>query len=177
MSQQNAVTLFRSQFQAVENSWLEPTMQGVTAEQAHWQAPSGRAAPIGAQYAHHIIALDFLFLGFVRKGAPLAATSFAGKAGFSEPYPMEGDWNAWARRVRVDLDALRQYAQAVYSAFDAQLAELSDDDLATSIDMTSLGFGQQTLGSFLTILLIHGAVHTGEISVTKGLQGLKGYAF
>jgi uncharacterized damage-inducible protein DinB len=177
MSQQNAVSLFRSQFQAVQNGWLEPTMQGVTAEQAHWQAPGGRAAPIGAQYAHHIIALDFLFLGFVRKGAPLAATSYAGKAGLSEPYPMQGDWNEWSRRVRVDVDALHQYAQAVYSALDAQLAELSDDDLTTPIDMTSLGFGQQTLGSFLTILLIHGAVHTGEIAVTKGLQGLKGYPF
>ena len=43
--------------------------------------------------------------------------------------------------------------------------------------MTPVGFGQQTLGSFLTTLLIHGAVHTGEIAVTKGLQGLKGYAF
>jgi uncharacterized damage-inducible protein DinB len=175
VSQQNAVNLLRSQYQAVENGWLEPTVQGVTAEQAHWQAPGGRAAPIGAQYVHHILALDFLFLGFVRKGAPLAASSFAGKAGFSEPPPMEGDWNEWARRVRVDLDALHQYALAVYSAVDAQLAELSDDDLATPVDMTSLGFGQQTIGSFLTTLLIHGAVHTGEISVTKGLQGLKGY--
>ena len=44
---------------------------------------------------------------------------------------MEGDWNEWARRVRVDLDVLHQYAQAVYSAVDAQLAEISDDDLAT----------------------------------------------
>ena len=177
MSQQIAVNLFRSQFQAVHNNWLEPTMQGVTAEQAHWQAAGGLAAPIGAQYAHHIIALDFLFLGFVRKGAPLAATSFAGKTGVSEPYPMEGDWNEWSRRVRVDLDALHQYAQAVYAALDAQLAEISDDDLATPVDMTPVGLGQQTLGSILTIMLIHGAAHTGEISVTKGLQGLKGYAF
>jgi hypothetical protein len=177
MSQQNAVNLLRSQYQTVENGWLEPTMQGVTAEQAHWQAPGGRAAPIGAQYAHHIFGIDFLILGFVRKGAPLAATSFAGKTGVSEPYPMEGDWNEWSRRVRVDLDALHQYAQAVYSALDAQLAEISDDNLATPIDMTPVGLGQQTLGSILTIMLIHGAVHTGEIAVTKGLLGLKGYAF
>jgi len=177
MSQQIAVNLYRSQFQAVHNNWLEPTLQGITAAQAHWQAPGGRAAPIGAQYAHHIIALDFLFIGFVRKGAPLAATSFAGKAGFSEPYPMEGDWNEWARRVRIDPDALHQYAQAVYSAFDAQLAGISDDDLANPVDMTPVGLGQQTLGSFITILLIHAGVHTGEIAVTKGLQGLKGYPF
>lgn len=177
MSQQNAVNLFRSQFHAVHNGWLEPTMQGVTPEQAHWQAPGGRAAPIGAQYAHHFIAIDFLFLGFVRQGAPLAASTFAGKTGLSESYPLEGDWNEWARKVRVDLDALRQYAQATCAALDAQLASLSDEDLATPVDMTPVGLGQQTIGSFLTTLLIHAGAHTGEISVTKGLQNLQGYPF
>lgn len=177
MAQQMAVNLFRSQFQAVHNGWLEPTMQGVTAEQAHWQAPSGRAAPVGAQYAHHIIAIDFLFLGFVRRGAPLGASTHAAKTGLSEPYPMQGDWDEWSRKVRVDLDTLHQYAQAVYAALDTQLATLSDDDLATPVDMTPVGLGQQTIGSFLTTLLIHGAAHTGEIAVTKGLQGLKGYPF
>ena len=176
MSQQNTVNFVRSQFQAVRDNWLEPTMQGVTAEQAHWQVP-GRSAPIGAQYAHHIIALDFLFLGFVRRGAPVYATAFAGKTCLSEPYPMEGNWDKWARQVHIDLDALRQYAQAVYAAFDAQLATLSDDDLATPVDMTAIGMGQQTIGSFLTVLLIHGAAHTGEIAVTKGLQDLQGYPF
>lgn len=171
MSQQNAVTLFRSQFAAVHNGWLGPTMQGVTTAQAHWQAPGGRAAPVGAQYAHHIIAVDFLFLGFVRLGAPVAASTFAGKTGLSDPYPMQGDWDEWARRVRIDLDALHQYAQAVYAAFDAQLATLSDEDLAKPVDMTPVGLGQQTLGSFLTTLLIHAGAHTGEIAMTKGLQG------
>ncbi len=176
MSQQSVVNFVRSEFQAVHNGWLEPTMKGLTAEQAHWQAP-GRSAPIGAQYAHHIIGLDFLFLGFVRRGTPLGASSFADKTGLSEPYPMAGDWNEWARRVRIDLDALRQYAQAVYAAFDGQLAGLSDDDLATPVDMTPLGMGQQTIGSFLTTMLVHAGAHTGEIAVTKGLQDLQGYPF
>lgn len=138
---------------------------------------AGARRPGGAQYAHHIFAIDFLFIGFVRKGAPLAASSFAGKTGVSEPYPMEGDWNAWARRVRIDPDALHPYDRAVYAAFDAQLAELSDDDLATPVAMSPIGLGQQTIGSGLTTLLIRGAAHTGEIAVTKGLQGLKGYPF
>jgi hypothetical protein len=63
------------------------------------------------------------------------------------------------------------------ASLDAQLAAISDDDLATPVDMKPVGLGQQTLGSFLTILLIHAGVHTGEIAVTKGLQGLKGYPF
>jgi uncharacterized damage-inducible protein DinB len=150
-------------------------MQGVTPGQAHWQAP-GRSAPIGAHYAHHIISVDYLWNGLVG-GVPQGASSFAGKTGLSEPYPMEGDWGEWARSVQIDLEALRQYAQAVYAAFDAQLSALTDEELATPVDLTAMGLGEQTYGSLLTILLIHGAAHTGEISVIKGLQGLQGYPF
>jgi len=171
-----SISSARSSRPSTTAGWNLPC-KGVTPEQAHWQAPDGRAAPVGAQYAHHIIALDFLFLGFVRQGAPLAASTFAGKTGFSLPYPMQGDWDEWASKVRIDLDALRQYAQAVYAALDAQLATQNDDDLATPVDMTPVGLGQQTIGSFLTTLLIHAGAHTGEISVTQGLQGLQGYPF
>lgn len=178
MSQHSMVDSIRAQFQAAHNVWLEPTMQGVTPEQAHWQPPGGRVAPIGAQYAHHIVALDFLFLGFVRQQPPLAMTSFANKTGLSAPYPMEGDWMGWAHAVQIDLEALRQYAQAAYASVDAQLAMLSDDDLATPVDMTPVGLGQQTLGSFLmNLLVLNATAHTGEISVVKGLQGLQGYPF
>lgn len=178
MSQQNVVNYVRSQFQAAHHVWLESTVQGVTAEQAHWRPPGGRVAPIGAQYAHHIIAIDFLFLGFVRQQTPLALSSFAGKTGFSEPYPMEGDWIEWALSVQIDLDALSQYALAAYASLDEQLAGLSDDDLATPIDMTPVGLGQQTVGSFLgNMLLLNAVAHTGEISAVKGLQGLQGYPF
>ena len=173
---QSPISLLRSQFQAVHHGWLEPTMQGVTGEQAHWQPP-GRSAPIGAHYAHHIIAVDFLWTGFVRGGVPVGVSSFAGQTGFGEPYPMEGDWDQWARSVRVDLDALRQYAQAVYAAFDVQLSALSDEELATPVDMTPVGLGQQTYASFLPTLLIHAGAHTGEIAAIKGLQDLQGYPF
>jgi hypothetical protein len=176
MDQQNAADLLRKEYQTMHQGWLEPTLEGLTQEQANWIAP-GRSAPIAAQYAHHLLGLDFLFLGFVRQGAPLAASSFAGKTGLSEPYPAEGDWYDWARKVQIDWDALRKYAQAVYTAFDGQLARLTDEDLAKPIDMTSVGFGQETVGSFLTTMLIHGGVHTGEIAVIKGLQGMKGYPF
>jgi hypothetical protein len=175
---QHVVSFLRSQFQAAHHGWLEATLQGVTPEQAHWQPPGGRVAPIGAQYAHHIIAVDFLFLGFVRQQTPLALSSFAGKTGFDTPYPMEGDWMEWARRVQIDLDSLRQYAQAAYAALDDQLAGLDDEDLATPVDMTPVGLGQQTLGSFLgNLLLLNTVAHTGEISAVKGLQGLQGYPF
>ena len=59
----------------------------------------------------------------------------------------------------------------------AGVDSLFRNDLATPVDMTPVGLGQQTIGSFLTTLLIHAGAHTGEISVTKGLQGLQGYPF
>ena len=176
MSHHNSVVaLLRGQFGAAHNIWLEGTMQGVTAEQAHW-APPGRALPIAAHYAHVAIGEDVLLSSFARKSTPLAMGAFAGKAGVSEPPPM-GAWDEWGRRVKVDLDALRQYAQAVYAATDEYLATLGDEDLGQEIDLSAVGFGVQPLGTFLSILCMNAVAHTGEISVIKGLQGLQGYPF
>lgn len=174
---QHLVNAIRTQFQAAHRGWLEPTMQDVTPEQAHWQPPGGRVAPIGAQYGHHIVALDFLFLGFARQQTPLALSAFADKTGFDQPYPAKGDWGQWAHAVQIDLDALRQYAQATYAALDEQLALLDDDDLAATVDMTPVGLGVQTLASLLTLLMLHAAAHTGEISALKGMQDARGYPF
>lgn len=52
----------------------------------------------------------------------------------------------------------------------------SFDGLAAPIDLSSIGLGQQPLGSpLMNILVLNAAAHTGEISVVKGLQGLRGY--
>jgi hypothetical protein len=173
--QQSAVSVVRTQLQAVHHGWLEGTMKDVTAEQAHWQPP-GRSAPIGAQYAHAVLAEDFLLLATAGGRPPVLMAQFAGNAGISEPYP-QGDWHDWSLRVKVDLDQLRKYAQAVYAAVDEYVGSLGDEDLATPVDMTEQGLGTQTIGSLLDLLVIHGAAHTGEIAVTKGLQGLQGYPF
>ena len=98
--------------------------------------------------------------------APLMASAYAGKAGFSEPPPM-GKRDDWANRVQVDIDPLRQYAQAVYTA--------TDEELARPLDLTSLGFGQQNVAFLLSLILLNVYCHTGEISCLKGLQGLQGY--
>src|SRR3990172_9560312 len=115
----DGISLLRQQFQA-SHGWLEATLQDVTPEQAHW-APPGKANPLGATYAHVVLGEDAMINGMVNGGAPLFATAWAGKTGLSEmpPSPSDGQpWYAWARRVRIDLPALRQYAQAVYAASD-----------------------------------------------------------
>ncbi len=158
---------------------LEGTMADVTGEVAHW-SPPGQAVPIGAMYAHVIIGEDFLLSG-LRGTAPIGASTFAGKMGVSEPPPPASGtgWSDWAHRVRVDLTALRAYAQAVYANTDAYLASASDAELdkvgkhplsGMLPDMSPAAF----VGNLLSG---HVANHCGEISALKGEQGLKGYPF
>jgi hypothetical protein len=164
--------------------FLEGTMEGVTAEQAHW-APPGTANPIAANYAHVVVAQDGLVNGMLKGGAPLGATTWAGKTGVSEPPPGPDpskpgfpDFSTWAKRVKVDLPAIRAYARAVYAATDAYLATLSDDDLRRSLNVSALGLPPVTLEQLIVGGVIGNAMtHCGEISCLKGLQGGKGYPF
>ena len=158
---------------------LEGTMQDVTPEQAQW-APPGAAHTIGANYAHAITGEDGMVSSLLKGGPLLLMTDWAGKTGLSEPppAPSQGDWDGWARRVQVDLPALREYAQAVYRATDNYLASLSDDNLNRPMDLSGMGMGQQPLNWFLTnITAAHVTMHTGEIACLKGLQGSRGYPF
>ncbi len=169
---QAQINLLRAQYKGAHD-WLEGTMAGVTDDIAHWQ-PGGKATPIAAQYVHHLTAEDYFFNTLLTGNAPLMATSYAGKTGFSAPPPM-GYWGDWACAVRVDMSLLRYYAQAVYAATDAYLASLTDDNLAQEQDLTGIGLGKMPLGAFLSTVLINCGNHCGEIACLKGLQGLMGY--
>ena len=58
------------------------------------------------------------------------------------------------------------------------VASLSDTDLDQEIDMSMFGMGNKKLSSFLGGLVIgHTRDIMGEISVLKGIQGLRGYPF
>lgn len=49
----------------------------------------------------------------------------------------------WARRVKVDLAALRSYAKAIYDATDDYLASLTDHDVKRFLDLSDRVMGQQ----------------------------------
>lgn len=172
------ISLLSQQLQETHR-FLEATMTGVTAEQAHW-VPPGKANPIGAAYAHTIMIEDIV-VNIVLKGTPpLFATTWAGKTGVSEPMPMPGpdgrEYAGWTRRVRVDLPALQEYTQAVYAASAAYLSSLVPEDLDQVVDLSSLGIGQVTRAWVMSRLLIaHADNECGEISCVKGLQGTRGY--
>jgi hypothetical protein len=89
------------------------------------------------------------------------------------------EYPGWTRRVTVDLDALKIYAQAVYAATQAYVSGLTDADMARRpFDLSPLGFGPQTVVSALSLVALnHVGNMTGEISCLKGLQGTRGYPF
>ncbi len=167
-----ATTILQSYF-AVARNWFEGTMQDVTPELAHWQPP-GKTQSIAANYIHVLTAEDFLMNGIVRGSAPLMASSFAGKTGFSEA-PPPGNRDEWASQVRVDLDAARAYAQAVYASTSAYLDTATDEDLSRIVDMSAVGFGDQPVSFLIGLLLLNIHNHCGEISAIKGINGLQGY--
>ena len=163
--------------------YLDGTMADVTPEQAHY-APPGRANPIGATFAHLVRSEDVIVNGMLRQQAPLSASTHKDSTGLNEPMPMPGspDWSeayaAWARRVKIDLPAVKAYGQAVYAATDAYLESLTDSDLDRELDLSAVGFGKQKLSWMLNFLVLnHIGTETGEISALKGIQGAKGYPY
>ena len=161
-------TTLRAMF-AQMHGWLEGTVGDVSPEQAHWQ-PNGRVVPAGAHYAHHVMGAEDLLLNMLIRGTtPLAMGAWQGRTGISEALPM-GQWDEWARRVVIDLPALRDYAQSVYANTDAFLATVTMEEWDRPLDMSVIGEeGEQTVGTWLTNILLDGAAHCGEISAVKGL--------
>lgn len=171
-------SFIRAEFQS-SHGILNTTMQDVTSEQAHW-APPGVAAPLGAQFAHVVTAEDMMVNGLVKGGAPLFASTFAGKMGISEPppAPSAGGWADWARSVKVDLPALQEYGKAVFANTEEYVSSLDEPGLTRELDLSNFQLGTQSVGWFLSnILAWHVNAHCGEISCLKGLQGARAYPF
>ena len=150
-------------------------MADVTLAQAAW-IPEGIANPIGATYAHMALETDAVIQQLVRGEAPLFATTWAEKTGISAPQAAQT--LQWGRTLKLDLPALREYAQAVYRNTEQVIAALSESDLDREVDLSKMGRGMSSLNWVLHAYVI-GHLHdtAGEISALKGLQGAKGYPF
>jgi hypothetical protein len=60
---------------------------------------------------------------------------------------------------------------------DASLAIDALDDEALARELTAPVFGKRDVGFVLRLAGMQLAIHTGEISAAKGLQGLQGLPF
>ncbi|HYD35172.1 MAG TPA: DinB family protein [Vitreimonas sp.] len=173
-----SVQILLNQLQGAHKA-IEETMEGVTDEVAHFMPP-GTANPIAGTYAHLIFSEDLFLNSFLKKTQPMWETSFKDKTGASEIQP--SDWQVaypkWLREVKVDIKQLRIYAKAVFEETEKYVASLSEADLEKEVDMSAFGMGNRKVHDFIANL-ISGHVYPimGEISVLKGIQGLKGYPF
>ena len=157
---QHLVTAIRTQFQAAHRGWLEPTMQDVTPEQAHWQPPGGRVAPIGAQYGHHIVAPDCSwalrqpFRAFPPSPTRPASTSPTGKGTGASGTRCRSTWT------------LRQYAQATYAALTSNWP-CSTMTIWRRLSHDAGGPGRTDTGFAAHPADVHAAAHTGETSALR----------
>ena len=171
-----ATALLRHQFREF-HQLLEGTLADVVPDHVH-EVPPGTANPVGATYAHVVLWEDMGIHGLLQGRQPLSSSgAWAGRTGLSEPPPLDspGHWEEWSRRVRVDLPALRTFAQAVYQATDAYFATLPDEELEGEIDLTAMGFGRPIAAWVITNMLQNVALHCGEVAFQKGLHGETGY--
>lgn len=158
---------------------LADTMEGVTDEVANFQ-PEGTANPIAGTYAHLVFSEDFFIHMLIQGKPPLMETEFKDNTGASEIQPSEWEnaYPKWLREVKLDLNQFDTYAKAVFKASAEYLESLTDEDLDKEIDMSAFGMEMRKLHSVLGGMVIgHTRDIMGEISVLKGIQGLKGYPF
>jgi hypothetical protein len=173
-----ASQILLNQLKAVHGP-LEQTMDGVTNEVAHFMPPR-KANPIAGTYAHLVFSEDLFVHGFLMKAQPLCETTFKDKTGSSELHPMEWEtaYPKWLKEVKIDVTQFREYAKAVFTESETYVASLTDEDLDKDVDMSAFGMGSKKTHDFIANLLSgHAFSIMGEISVLKGIQGLKGYPF
>jgi hypothetical protein len=156
---------------------LGQTVADLTQEQADWQPP-GIANPIGATYWHTASSVDHIVHKWCLGQEPLfERDGWQEKAlAVSVPQPEHsGDWQAYMRAIRIDLQATHEYSRALAAAVKAWLASLTPEDLERAMETP---VGEQNLGQLLeTFVIWHINAHCGEIAALKGCQGAKGYPF
>jgi DinB superfamily len=177
-----ATELLREQVKQV-HQYVEEIMATVTPEQAHWHPPGMVVNSLGGNYAHLLVVEDLVINAILKGGAPLFASSWAGKTGMSTLPPLPTpetpglpSWQEWSTQVDIDLSALRSYAQATYAATEEYLASLSNEQLRQTVDLSGVGLGIPTVQWILSDVIVgHAYSHSGEIACLKGLQGIQGY--
>lgn len=158
---------------------LQQTMADVTDEVAAFMPPE-KANPIAGTYGHLVLGEDMFLHTFLKNSKQLSETSWKDRTGFSSPHPTEWqtEYPKWLKTVKMDTEKAKEYANAVFQATEEYVAGLTDEDLEKEVDMSAFGWGKMKIGDFLNNMIIgHANNILGEISVLKGIQGLKGYPF
>jgi hypothetical protein len=80
----------------------------------------------------------------------------------------------WQTDAPINLGDMQDYSRSLRAGISA-VETLSDEDLEREVQAPI--FGRRNAGFVIRLAAMQLAVHTGEISATKGLQGLQGLPF
>lgn len=142
--------------------------------------PGAKAFPLGATWAHAICTEDNIIHNMLKREPALYETTFKDASGLSMPMPpMDDRWSEtnelWSRSVTVDLPKFLEYQEAVFAATDKYIMNLHDDEFDAELDLGT--WGKKRVWYILyEMVAMHMSTSTGEISVLKGLQGVRGLA-
>jgi hypothetical protein len=147
--------------------WLDQVVKDLTPEQYVYQ-PAGSANPISKLHAHTLSSADF-WMNLMAMGKPMVWLTFSQQAG------LPSNWiEVWKHAGPIKLTDMQEYA----SKLRACLSDVEAlDDAALERELTAPMFGRRDVAFVLRLAGTQVALHTGEISAAKGLQGLQGLPF
>jgi hypothetical protein len=163
--------LLRQQF-AGAHSLLETVVADVDKKALTYSVPNSTISNIGTIYVHVVVGEDFLINGLAMGRPPVFNAEWSAKTGipqFERPNVERLDIS------NINLDAFREYANAVFASTDAGIANLTDEQAQKPVQFP--GPPTNTLQFIANIGLSHMSGHCGELSALKGIQGLKGLPF
>ena len=147
--------------------WLDDVVRDLTPEQYSWQ-PEGSANPISKLHAHTLSSADF-WMNFMGLQKPMLWMGVSQKLGLPSNFI-----EVWKTDARINLSDMQEYAKSLREA-SAAIDAL--DEAALERVLTAPVFGKRDVGFVLRLAGMQMAIHTGEISAAKGMQGLQGLRF
>ena len=147
--------------------WLDQVIDGVTPEQYAWQ-PEGSANPISKLHAHTLSSADF-WMNLMGLQKPMLWMGVSQKLGLPSNFI-----EVWKAETPIKLSDMQDYAKSLREA-SAAIDEL--EDAALERQLVAPVFGKRDVGFVLRLAGMQMAIHTGEISAAKGMQGLQGLPF
>jgi DinB family protein len=148
--------------------WLDQVVADLTPEQYAWQ-PEGSANPISKLHAHTLTSADF-WMNLMGLRRPMLWTEVSGKLG------LPSNWvELWGTEEPIKLSDMQDYSRRLREEGLPAVEALEDEVLEREITVPV--FGERDVGFVFRLAGTQVAIHTGEISAAKGLQGLQGLPF
>jgi DinB superfamily len=145
-------------------NWLDQVVEDLEPEQYSWQ-PEGSANPISKLHAHTLGSADF-WMNLMGLGKPMLWQGVAQRTGLPSNFI-----EVWQTDTPISMSDMQQYSGELRAGM-AAVESLEDADLEREVQTPV--FGKRDVGFVIRLAAMQLAIHTGEISAAKGLQGLKG---